>query len=87
MAILSSTAITELSGPRIPRAIPALTLYFKQMGILSSYSAKGKALWSTQTNGSGAYHLQLLDNGELRLYNLNDTTVWTSKTPIPWSKK
>lgn len=66
----------HLSGPG--SAAPFLAL--QDDGNLVVYVG-GKAVWNAATNGpAGKFHLELTDDGELKLHRADGATIWSSKT-------
>jgi hypothetical protein len=56
------------------------TLVMQGDGNLVLYDNKGKAIWATGTNGSGAVVCDMQQDGNLVLYTNSGVPVWASNT-------
>jgi cytochrome c peroxidase len=68
------------AGERLTSADGSHYLVMQGDGNLVLYSASGRALWATGTNGSGAIRARFQGDGNLVLRNSSGSSVWSSRT-------
>lgn len=52
-------------------------------GNLVEYDIYENPIWSTETNGTGGTHFQVNNDGNLAIYNDQDSIVWMSGSSVP----
>ncbi|KAF0688695.1 Aste57867_19693 [Aphanomyces stellatus] len=70
-----------LGGPwRLASAIAKTSLHLQPDSNMVLYDGSGKAMWSTETIGTGANHLVLQGDGNLVFYRPDGKPMWSSRT-------